>query len=93
MRRRGTVHDGLLSRILASGTPRQFVNISGNGNDMRRREGLATALCEGEIISIVPAVAGGGDENQGIGAEIADRTKANSANLAPIARYVTENTG
>jgi molybdopterin converting factor small subunit len=65
LRTLGTVHNGLLSRILdASGTPRQFVNIFVNGNNMRGREGLASALAGGEVISIVPAVAGGADENQ-----------------------------
>jgi molybdopterin synthase sulfur carrier subunit len=42
-----------------SGELRRFVNIYVNGEDVRFLDGLATALGEGDEISIVPAVAGG----------------------------------
>lgn len=62
----GAAHVGVLSRILdATGKPRQFVNIYISGNNVRGLDGLASAVAEGEVISIVPAVAGGANENQG----------------------------
>jgi len=61
----GAVHDGVLSRILdVAGQPRPFVNIFISGNNVRGLDGLASAVAEGEVISIVPAVAGGANESQ-----------------------------
>ena len=66
LRALGAAHDGLLSRILdVAGEPRPFVNIYVSGTNVRARDGLAGAVAEGEVISIVPAVAGGADESQG----------------------------
>ena len=42
-----------------SGELRRFVNIYVNGEDVRFLDGLATALKQGDEVSIVPAVAGG----------------------------------
>lgn len=56
----GAVHDGLLARVLtADGEPRQFVNIYLGSRNVRTLQGMATSVSEGDIISIVPAVAGG----------------------------------
>jgi MoaD family protein len=41
------------------GVVRRFVNLYVNGEDVRFRNGLATALQAGDELSIVPAVAGG----------------------------------
>lgn len=64
----GAAHEGVLWRILdAAGEPRQFVNIFVSGDNVRGLDGLASALAEGDVISIVPAVAGGVNESQGSG--------------------------
>jgi molybdopterin synthase sulfur carrier subunit len=42
-----------------AGEVRRFVNIYVNGEDVRFLEGVATALKDGDEVSIVPAVAGG----------------------------------
>ena len=56
----GAAHDGLLARVLtAEGEPRQFVNIYLGSRNVRTLQGMATRVAEGDIISIVPAVAGG----------------------------------
>ncbi|EFA72363.1 molybdopterin synthase sulfur carrier subunit [Cylindrospermopsis raciborskii CENA303] len=41
------------------GTPRKFLNLYVNSEDIRFLEGTKTALKDGDEISIVPAVAGG----------------------------------
>ena len=43
----------------ADGTLRSFVNLYVDDEDVRHRNGIATGLVGGEVISIVPAVAGG----------------------------------
>ena len=56
----GATHDGLLARILTvDGEPRQFVNIYLGSRNVRTLQGMATPVSDGDIISIVPAVAGG----------------------------------
>jgi sulfur-carrier protein len=58
----GAQHDGLLARILTpGGEPRQFVNIYLGSQNIRAAHGLQTPLAEGDIVSIIPAVAGGVD--------------------------------
>ena len=53
-------HPGLKERLCdESGEIRRFVNIYVNGEDVRFLQGLATALKDGDEVSIVPAVAGG----------------------------------
>lgn len=52
---------GFRERLLdEDGELRYFVNIYLNGEDVRFLEGLDTAMREGDEVSIVPAVAGGG---------------------------------
>ncbi|MSQ41704.1 MAG: MoaD/ThiS family protein [Dehalococcoidia bacterium] len=53
-------YPGMRERLCeASGELRRFVNVYVNGEDVRFLQGLATALGEGDEVSIVPAVAGG----------------------------------
>lgn len=57
----GRRHEGLLPRVLGpDGELRQFVNVFVAGRNVRSLSGLATPVAEGDVISIVPAVAGGG---------------------------------
>ncbi len=55
-----TAHPGLAERLLdPDGSLRRFVNIFVADEDVRFLDGLATAVTEGQTVSIVPAVAGG----------------------------------
>jgi len=42
-----------------TGAVRRHVNLFVNSSDMRDREGLATALAPGDVVTIMPAVSGG----------------------------------
>ena len=54
-------HPGFASQLLgADGAQRSFVNIYVNDEDVRYLQGLETSVAEGDVISILPAVAGGG---------------------------------
>ena len=53
-------HPGMKDRLLDDKGVRRFVNIYVGDEDIRFLDGLQTALKEGEQISIVPAIAGGG---------------------------------
>jgi MoaD family protein len=56
----GRRHDGVLERVLTpDGESRHFVNIFVGGENVRSLAGLETAVREGDVVSIVPAVAGG----------------------------------
>jgi molybdopterin synthase sulfur carrier subunit len=53
-------HPGFAGQLLdTSGAQRRFVNIYLNDEDVRYLDGLDTAVDEGDVISILPAVAGG----------------------------------
>ena len=54
-------HPGFAGQLLDVGTGEQrpFVNIYVNDEDVRYLRGLDTAVEEGDVISILPAVAGG----------------------------------
>ena len=55
-----TRHPGFAGQLLeASGEQRRFVNIYVNDEDVRYLQGLDTPVEEGDVISILPAVAGG----------------------------------
>lgn len=41
------------------GEPRPHINVFVNSDHIRARAGLDTPLCEGDIVSILPAVSGG----------------------------------
>jgi molybdopterin synthase sulfur carrier subunit len=53
-------YDGLRERITEDGELRRFVNVYVGGEDIRFGEGLDTAVSDGDEITILPAVAGGG---------------------------------
>jgi thiazole synthase len=56
----GGRHPELTGRVLNdSGELRRFMNIYVNENDVRFTGGLATALSDGDAVTILPAVAGG----------------------------------
>jgi MoaD family protein len=42
-----------------TGMVRRHVNVFVNSSDMRDREGLDTALAQGDVVTIMPAVSGG----------------------------------
>lgn len=53
-------HPGFKERLLdEEGALRRFVNVFVSDDDIRFIDGLATAVPDGETVSIVPAVAGG----------------------------------
>jgi molybdopterin synthase sulfur carrier subunit len=55
-----SVHPGFKDRLLdADGSLRRFVNLYVADDDVRFREGLDTAVSDGDTVSIIPAVAGG----------------------------------
>jgi molybdopterin converting factor small subunit len=41
------------------GEPRQHINVFVNDDHVRAREGLATPLAAGDLVTILPAVSGG----------------------------------
>jgi len=52
--------NGIKERICEeSGSPRRFINIYVNEEDIRFLEGANTAVKDGDEISIIPAIAGG----------------------------------
>lgn len=53
-------YPGIRDRLLDDKGVRRFVNIYVGDEDIRFLDGLETKLKEGEEISIVPAIAGGG---------------------------------
>lgn len=56
----GAQHQGLLERVLTpQGQPRNFVNVFLGGDDVRDLSGMATKIADGDVLSIIPAVAGG----------------------------------
>ncbi|RXZ43231.1 MoaD/ThiS family protein [Crenobacter cavernae] len=58
-------YEGIAERILdADGQPRPFVNIFVGKADVRTLQGLSTPVSEGDVIAIVPAVAGGRHESE-----------------------------
>lgn len=53
-------HPGFAGQLLeVDGAQRRFVNIYVNDEDVRYLDGLDTRVEEGDVISILPAVAGG----------------------------------
>ncbi len=56
----GRAHAGILERVLSpEGSLRQFVNVYVGAQNVRALDGLATPVREGDVLAIVPAVAGG----------------------------------
>jgi MoaD family protein len=53
-------HPGLEGQILdASGSLHKFVNVYVNDDDVRYLDALETKVSDGDVVSILPAVAGG----------------------------------
>lgn len=52
-------HPGFRSRVLDDRGVRRFVNVYVNEEDVRFSQGLATPLRAGDVVSVVPAIAGG----------------------------------
>lgn len=53
-------HPGLRGNLLDdSGTLHKFVNVYKDDDDIRYLDGLDTKLTDGDVLSILPAVAGG----------------------------------
>lgn len=56
----GTRHDGLRTALVADdGSLHRFINVYVNDEDVRFIKGINTPLSEGDVVSILPAVAGG----------------------------------
>lgn len=53
-------HPGLAHRLLTEdGQIRRFINIYVNDDDVRGRESLDCRLSDGDVVAIIPAMAGG----------------------------------
>lgn len=52
-------HEGLSQRLLEGDELRRFVNVYVNDEDVRFLSGLDTELADGDVVTILPAVAGG----------------------------------
>lgn len=52
-------HTGLSQRLLEGEQLRRFVNVYINDEDVRFLDGLDTSLADGDVVTILPAVAGG----------------------------------
>lgn len=52
-------YPGIGDQLLEQGELRRFVNIFLNDEDIRFLEGLETTLSDGDVLAILPALAGG----------------------------------
>jgi molybdopterin synthase sulfur carrier subunit len=52
-------HPGLKERIIQDGDLRRFVNVYVNDEDVRFTGGLKTGVKDGDVVVVLPAVAGG----------------------------------
>lgn len=55
----GTKFPNVVARIFENGQLRRFVNIYLNDEDVRYLDNLQSAVKDGDVLSIIPAVAGG----------------------------------
>ncbi|MDW6062413.1 MoaD/ThiS family protein [Streptomyces sp. FXJ1.4098] len=55
-----TRHTGIQERLVNDGELRRFVNVYLNDEDVRFLDGVSTKLTDGDSVTILPAVAGGG---------------------------------
>jgi sulfur-carrier protein len=53
-------HTGIRERLVDSGKLRRFVNVYLNDEDVRFLGGLETPVKDGDTVTVLPAVAGGG---------------------------------
>ena len=54
-----TRHQGLRERLVGEGALNRFVNIYLNDEDVRFLGGIETPVSDGDVVTILPAVAGG----------------------------------
>jgi molybdopterin synthase sulfur carrier subunit len=54
-----TGHPALADRLRPDGSLSSFVNVYVNGDDIRHREGLDTPVTSGDVVILLPAMAGG----------------------------------
>ena len=54
-----TGHPGIKERIIDSGDLRRFINVYVNDEDVRFLGGLETSVSDGDVVVVLPAVAGG----------------------------------
>lgn len=54
-----TRHVGIHERIVDEAGLRRFVNVYLNDEDVRFLDGINTAVSDGDVITVLPAVAGG----------------------------------
>ena len=52
-------HPGIGERLLENGELRRFINVYVNDEDVRFEGGLTKELSDGDVVVILPAVAGG----------------------------------
>ncbi|TAK69008.1 MAG: MoaD/ThiS family protein [Actinomycetota bacterium] len=52
-------HPGLRERLVDDNGLRRFVNVYLNDEDVRFLGGLATEVADGDVVTVLPAVAGG----------------------------------
>jgi molybdopterin synthase sulfur carrier subunit len=52
-------HPGLESKLFHNGALRPFVNVFVNDEDIRFLDEMDTALADGAVVALIPAVAGG----------------------------------
>jgi sulfur-carrier protein len=52
-------YGGLRARLIDDGSLRRFVNVYLNDEDVRFLDGLQTTVKDGDMVTVLPAVAGG----------------------------------
>jgi sulfur-carrier protein len=52
-------HAGLQARLIEGSDLRKFVNVYVNDEDVRFRGGLSSEVADGDVVTVLPAVAGG----------------------------------
>ncbi len=52
-------HPGIKDRLVESGDLRRFINVYVNDEDVRFLSGLDTTVSDGDVVVVLPAVAGG----------------------------------
>jgi sulfur-carrier protein len=52
-------HPGIKERIIDGSDLRKFINVYVNDEDVRFLSGLATSVGDGDVVVVLPAVAGG----------------------------------
>ncbi len=52
-------HPGIKDRLVEGSDLRRFINVYVNDEDVRFLDGLDTAVADGDVVVVLPAVAGG----------------------------------